>query len=157
MKNRIVNLEEAEQTLRLLARTEAPEGLAGRVKLHLESAAARQEDAVRKGRLLAWPMRSSALWWKAALAASLLAAAVGGGWSAYRWLVPAPAVALRPSPQRPAVQQRGFSSAGAMRTPHTLEGPAAPAGAAAQKNPELGVPAQKIKKQLDATGKSDLR
>lgn len=157
MKNRIVNVEEAERTLRLLAHTEAPVGLAVRVKARLEKAAESGEAEPRMGLLLRWPVKSH-LWWKAALAASLLAAVAGGGWRAYRWLVPEPAVALRPAPPRPAVQQGGFSSAGAMRTPHTIEGPAAPADAAAlPKTPELTAHPQKLKKTPLPAEKNALR
>lgn len=121
MKETIVNATELnttefEQTLKLVAELPAPERLAERVKAELSAPA--------RGRLLAWPVQGSqrTLWLRAAIAAGLLVAVAAGGVTAYRWV--APASTAHSAPARPAAQQN-FSTAGAMRTPHTVNGPAA--------------------------------
>ena len=134
MTEKIVNVEEAERTLRMVAELAAPEGLAARVKTHLAAVqveAGERNSAGKPGQLLAWPVRLRRVdWLRSAAAAMLLAAVAGGGWSAYRWVAPASGVHTAPGAVRPAVQQGGFGSAGAMRTPKTLVGPEAPLDAA---------------------------
>jgi hypothetical protein len=123
MTEKIVNLEEVERTLRLVAGLDAPLGLAERVKARVAPAQA----APARGRLLAWPQSRAgrAQWLRGAIAAGLLAAVAAGGAVAYRWVAPASMAHTAPATARPAVQQK-FSTAGAMRTPLTLQGPAAP-------------------------------
>jgi hypothetical protein len=113
----------AEETLRLLARLNAPEGLEERVQQSLRVAAV---PAAHKARILSWP-RLSGGWMQAApvrvaAAATIAAVVVGGGWIVSSRLPasqPATAVALPAHPGAPG----GFSSAGAMRTPQTLDRP----------------------------------
>jgi len=114
---------EFESTLRLLASLTAPEGLAERVQNRLRAA-----PAAGKARILAWPaaLRIESGSWQSSLARSAAAAAIaaavaGGGWGVYSRVqlnqaqrgIALPHVAM-PS---------GFSSAGAMRTPQTLNRP----------------------------------
>ena len=112
----------AEETLRLIATLPAPAGLEDRIKSRLES-------APRTGQVLHWPsahkggggwVRSSTA--RAAAAAAIVFVVVGGGWGVYSRVQPPmqPRVIVMP----PRVNGAGgFSSAGAMRTPQTLNGP----------------------------------
>jgi hypothetical protein len=116
-----------EETLRLIARVSVPEGLEERVQAGLRTTSP-------KARILRWPeaLRLENPWIqnlaRAAAAAAIVAVVVGGGWSVssrYQSSQPTSAIAV---PQRGAGQtgqigQGGFSSAGAMRTPQTLNGP----------------------------------
>lgn len=119
MTEKIVNIEEVERTLRLVAGLDAPLDLAERVKARVAAGHA------APGRLLAWPAPRRVQWLRGAIAAGLLAAVAAGGAVAYRWVAPAPMAHTAPATARPAVQQK-FSTAGAMRTPLTLRGPVAP-------------------------------
>jgi hypothetical protein len=129
-----------EETLRLIARISAPEGLEERVQEGLRAATG---TASGRARILRWPvaLRLENVWMqnlaRTAAAAAIVAVVVGGGWSVcsrFQPTQPSSAIAV---PQRGAGQtgqpgqpgQGGFSSAGAMRTPQTLNGPivAAPA------------------------------
>ncbi len=106
-----------EETLRLIARISSPEGLEERVRAGLRAASP-------KARILRWPvaLRLDNDWMRAAAAAAIVAVVVGGGWgisSRFQPTQPSSAIAV---PQRGA-GQTGFSSAGAMRTPQTLNGP----------------------------------
>jgi hypothetical protein len=115
-------LNAAETTLRLIASLPAPEGLEDRVQAGLLA-------APRRGRILAWPaalapgsgwMRSG--WMRSAAAAAIVFVVAGGGWGVYsRVQQPQQARVIVLPPHGPA--QGGFSSAGAMRTPQTLNGP----------------------------------
>jgi hypothetical protein len=112
---------EFEETLRLVARLSPPEGLEERVQLGLRTVSP-------KARMLRWP---GALWlengWmqnltRAAAAAAIVAVVVGGGWgvsSHFQPSQPTSAIAVPPH----GTGQGGFSSAGAMRAPQTLNGP----------------------------------
>jgi hypothetical protein len=112
----------AEETLRLIARMPAPAGLEDRVKARLESAPGTAQ-------LLFWPsgstrgdgwLRGNAA--RAAAAAAIVFVVAGGSWRVYSHVQPAmqPKVIVMP----PRVNGAGgFSSAGAMRTPQTLNGP----------------------------------
>jgi len=120
---------ELESTLRLIASLPAPEGLAERVQAGLRAAPLTVSGAAAgRARILAWPaaLRMENGWLQSSLARSAAAAAIaavvaGGGWSVYSRVqlnqaqrgIALPRVAM-PS---------GFSSAGAMRTPRTLNGP----------------------------------
>jgi hypothetical protein len=116
---------EFEATLRLLASLPAPEGLEERVEAGLR--AAPRTDAGR-ARILAWPaaLRMQNAWMRSSLARSAAAAAIvfvvaGGSWGVYsRVQTNQPAKLVLPLRATP---QGGFSSAGAMRTPQTLNGP----------------------------------
>ena len=115
----------AEETLRLIARLSGPEGLEERVQAGLRAAAT---TAATKARILRWPaaLQLSNLWQsslvRAVAAAAIVAVVVGGGWVVSSRFQPAQlsnAIVIPPH----ASAQGGFSSAGAMRTPQTLNGP----------------------------------
>ncbi|MGD0731418.1 MAG: hypothetical protein ABR956_09135 [Terracidiphilus sp.] len=107
----------AEETLRLIAHLPVPAGLEDRVHAKLLL-------APRKGRILAWPVAPGlgSSWMRSAAAAAIVFVVAGGGWGIYSGVqqpVPSRAAALPPH----VAAQGGFSSAGAMRTPQTLNGP----------------------------------
>jgi hypothetical protein len=109
----------AEETLRLLAKLPAPDGLEDRVKAGLRS-------APRRGMVIAWPL-SSAGWvhsmgMRAAAAAAIVLAVAGGGWGVYSHIQVAPVPSALVEPQLPNGAGR-FSTAGAVRVPQTVEGP----------------------------------
>jgi hypothetical protein len=108
-----------EETLRLLARLTPPEGLEERVKAGLRAAA----PASGKARILAWPkLRLETAWMRSAAAAAIVAVVVGGSWGIYSRVQPnQPAKAIATPPR--VSTHGGFSNAGAMRTPQTLNGP----------------------------------
>lgn len=111
-----------EETLRLIAALPAPAGLEDRVK-------ARLENAPRSGRVLFWPSaQAGGGGWarnatvRAAAAAAIVFVVVGGGWGVYSRVQPV--VEPKVIVMQPRVNgSGGFSSAGAMRTPQTLNGP----------------------------------
>ncbi|MGA3373653.1 MAG: hypothetical protein ABSC48_18040 [Terracidiphilus sp.] len=117
---------EFEATLRMIASLPAPAGLEERVEAGLRAA---PQTAPGRARILAWPvaLRMDSAWVHSSLARSAAAAAivavvVGGGWGVYsRVQLNQPARLVLPL--RAAPQQGGFSSAGAKRTPQTLDGP----------------------------------
>jgi hypothetical protein len=111
----------AEETLRLIASLPGPEGLEDRVKTALSTAS-------RRGRILHWPAgagpagggwihRTGARW---AAAAAIVAIVAGGGWGVYSHVQPAPTSKAIAMPR--VTVPGGFSNAGAMRTPQTLNG-----------------------------------
>ena len=122
---------EFDETLRLIARLSAPEGLEERVQAGL-----RTEASSGRARILRWPeaLRLENAWVqnlaRAAAAAAIVAVVVGGGWGISSRVQPAQPSSAVAIPLHGA-GQTGFSSAGAMRTPQTLNGPiiAAPAAA----------------------------
>jgi hypothetical protein len=115
---------DAERALRLIATLPPPVGIEERVKAGLRTPP-RQKNLVR------WPsatgprgwMHSSAM--RAAAAAAIVAVVAGGGWEVYSHIRVAPQPAAIAVPQ-PIDGRSGLSSAGAMRTPQTLDGPKAP-------------------------------
>ncbi|MGP8268992.1 MAG: hypothetical protein ACLQLH_02905 [Terracidiphilus sp.] len=107
---------EAEETLRLIAHLPVPQGLEDRVRAALHS-------RPRQGRILSWPSvpRLESNWMRSAAAAAIVFVVAGGGWGIYSHVQPPQAkVIVMPMHVAP---QGGFSSAGAMRTPNTLNGP----------------------------------
>jgi hypothetical protein len=102
-----------DETLRLVATLPAPEGLEARLKARL---------AAPPKKAIAWP--ESRNWLRAAAAVLLATAVVGGAWAIYAHVQTA--TVAHSQPVRPTVPTEGFSSAGAMRTPQTLNGPAVP-------------------------------
>ncbi|WP_058188372.1 hypothetical protein [Terracidiphilus gabretensis] len=109
---------EADATLRLIASLPAPEKLVERVRDGLRTGA-----SPRGARVLEWPVaaRQGFDWLRGAAAAAIVGVVVGGAW----WIsASAPAsggsAVATPVHVRPA---GGFSNAGAMRTPDTLNGP----------------------------------
>ena len=110
-----------EDTLRLIATLPVPGGLEDRVKSRLK-------DAPSSGRLLLWPSSfgsgaSSTV--RAAAAAAIVFVVVGGGWGVYSHVKPAmeSRVIVMPRQVEGSRDAGSFSSAGAMRTPQTLNGP----------------------------------
>jgi hypothetical protein len=119
-----------EETLRLVASISAPEGLEERVEVNLRAELRAAPRAVPgRARILHWPaaLRPGNAWVRsslarAAAAAAIAAVVIGGGWGVYsRVEPPQPARAIAIPPRVGA--SGGFSSAGAMRTPQTLDGP----------------------------------
>ena len=106
----------AEETLRLIASLPAPEGLEERVH------AALLRDPHR-GRVLAWPTphRPVSAWMRTAAAAAIVFVVAGGGWSVYLHVDRGESAKTIVVPRVPI--SGGFSSAGAIRTPQTLNGP----------------------------------
>jgi hypothetical protein len=108
-----------EETLRLVARLNAPEGLEDRVLTGLQV-----KPISGRARILAWPvsLRLENAWMRAAAAAAIAAVVIGGGWSVVHHAGTPQSARVITIPQ-PAAAKGGFSSAGAMRTPQTLNGP----------------------------------
>lgn len=121
-----VGISEAEETLRLIARLPAPEGLEKRVQAGL---AAQKNLDGHTARVLEWPAavrpasgwaRGSG-WMRSAAAAAIVFVVVGGGWGVYSRVEPPQAAKVIVIPR--VGSPGGFSNAGAVRTPHTLNGP----------------------------------
>ena len=142
----------SEETLRLIAQLPAPEGLAERVQAGLRAASLSASNPVRT-RILHWPvalqldnawMRSDwmrSAWMRSAAAAAIVFVVAGGGWGIYSRVAPAPqarGIAL-PHVAAPG----GFSGAGAMRTPQTLNGPTVAHPAVVRPAPQATKPAAK--------------
>jgi hypothetical protein len=113
---------EAEKTLRLIAVLPAPQGIEERVKSRLRA-------APRQASLLRWPLRadSGGSWidgslMRTAAAAAIVMVVAGGGWEVYTHIRVAPEPAAMKALQ-PVNGHSGLSTAGAMRTPQTLQGP----------------------------------
>jgi hypothetical protein len=110
-----------EETLRLIAKLPAPEGLEDRVNSGLKS-------APRTGRILEWPAMLHPAggwmpggWIRGAAAAAIVFVVAGGGWGIYTRVQPNQPAKVIMMPRAGA--GGGFSSAGAMRTPQTLNLP----------------------------------
>lgn len=105
---------DVDATLRLIASVPAPEGLADRVHARLRS-------APRAARILHWPANfiTDSSWMRSAAAAAIAFVVVGGGWGVYSRVQPNKVIAMPPHVAAPG----GFSNAGAMRTPQTVNGP----------------------------------
>ena len=134
-------LSPAEATLRLIAGLPAPEGLEERVRARLAA-------APRGSRILSWPgaLGLDSGWMRSAAAAAIVCVVAGGGWAVYsRVEHPQPARVIVLAPRGPA--QGGFSSAGAVRTPQTLNGPVV-AHPAPARPVESKVPAKTAQKPL---------
>jgi len=113
-----------EETLRLLAQLPVPAGLEQRVQARLGTASS---EGFASARILPWPHSPrlanllNSDWMRAAAAAAIVCVVAGGGWGIYSRVQP-PQPAAQVAPPRLAAPG-GFSSAGAMRTPQTLNGP----------------------------------
>jgi hypothetical protein len=106
-----------EETLRLIAQLPAPQGLEERLM-------AKIRQAPRTAHVFDWPRNPR--WTHSALVRGAAAAAIvclvlGGGWEIYSRV--APPAASRAVTVPPLAGSKGFSSANAVRTPKTLEGP----------------------------------
>jgi hypothetical protein len=109
-------VRDAEASLRLIAALPAPDGLVERVQAGMKS-------APRRARILEWPraLRRDSGWMRTAAAAAIVFVVAGGGWGVYTRVQPqANKVVVMPARTGGSA---GFSSAGAMRTPQTLQGP----------------------------------
>lgn len=116
---------EAEETLRLVASLSAPAGLEERIHAALKAAPV-------SAKVLAWPAQGGALagWMRGAAAAAIVGVVTGGGWAIYSRV---PQAANPKVVEMPRVTgSGGFSSAGAMRTPPTLNAPVIAQPAASQ-------------------------
>ena len=150
--NRTSGSGEFEETLRIVARLSPPEGLEDRVRAGLRA-------AMPKARILHWPvvLRLENAWMqnlaRAAAAAAIVAVVVGGGWgvsSRFQPTQPSSAIAVPPH----SAGQGGFSSAGAMRTPQTLNGPVVASPAAAH---PVAIPQAQTKAAANAHAKTRAR
>lgn len=115
----------AEATLRLIARLPVPKDLEDRVMAGLRA-------APRRGRVLHWPsmLHSNSGWVRGAAAAAIVFVVAGGGWGIYTRVQPGQAAKVIVMPRAGA--GGGFSSAGAMRLPQTVNGPVVAQSVAAQ-------------------------
>lgn len=106
----------AETTLRLIASLPAPEDLEDRVKAGLKMTS-------RTARLLHWPsvLQPNSSWMRGAAAAAIVFVVAGGGWGIYTRVQPSQTTKVIVMPRAGA--SGGFSNAGAMRTPQTVNGP----------------------------------
>ena len=107
-----------EATLHVIAHVRVPEGIEERVHAALAA-------APRHPRVLAWPGPGgawTAAWLRAAAAAAIVVVVAGGGWGIYtRVQHQSGKMVVVPAPVIPAGV--GFSNAGAIRTPQTVQGP----------------------------------
>jgi len=138
----------AEETLRLLATRPAPEGLIDRVQARLAatpppSFLSNWSLFGRNGRMFS-PIFSQGLRGCAAAAIVLLVA--GGGFAIYSRVQPSPSAQIIVMPARVG-NSGGFSNAGAMRTPDTLNGPVLA-------NPALALPANPAQQNVIAPPQS---
>jgi hypothetical protein len=108
--------DSAEATLRLISRLPAPTGLEDRVMAGLKA-------APRTARVLHWPARlyPTGSWMRGAAAAAIVFVVAGGGWGIYTRVQPSQTTKVIVMPRAGA--GGGFSNAGAMRTPQTVNGP----------------------------------
>jgi hypothetical protein len=128
---------EAEETLRLIANLPAPQGLEDRVQSALRK-------APRRSTLLNWPagLAPARTWMRGAAAAAIVFVVVGGGWGVYLRVQPVQAPKVIAMPRVSA--GGGFSSAGAMRTPQTLNGPVLVTPATKPANGTVGTGTKKV-------------
>ena len=105
---------EIDHTLRLMTMVPVPTGLEERIHAALEAAPSRN-------RILTWPAPAWSSSMRAAAAAAIVVVVTGGGWGIYTRVQH---LARTPAPGAPQIVQpaRGFSSAGAIRTPQTVQG-----------------------------------
>jgi hypothetical protein len=117
-------VSDAEDTLRLIANLPAPEGLEKRIEASLRVA---PHTTTHKARILSWPVALplEKAWVRAAAAAAIVFLVLGGGWGVVALVQSSqPARAIAAPPDTPhGVAPGGFSNAGAMRTPQTLDHP----------------------------------
>jgi hypothetical protein len=110
-----------EDTLRLIAGIPAPEGLTDRVRTRLRT-------APRTAGLIPWPIAGTMAFrihspaFRTAAAAAIVGIVGGGGWQIFSHVQNAPSANAVVQPARIG-NSGGFSNAGAMRTPDTLDRP----------------------------------
>lgn len=107
-------IRDAESTLRLIANLPAPRGIEDRV-------IARVRSAPHAGSVLNFPSLLSPAdnWMRAAAAAAIAFLVVGGGWGVYLRIQQGGVAVTIPQ----ASHSNGFSNAGAVRVPQTLQAP----------------------------------
>jgi hypothetical protein len=129
-----------EESLRMIARLPAPEGLEERVIAGVRAGSG------RRARILEFPaaLRPGSNWMRSAAAAAIVFVVAGGGWGVYSRVQKLQAAKVITMPVRVAAPG-GFSNAGAMRTPNTLNGPVVPIPVA-PKPVQTGAAAQTVKK-----------
>ena len=115
------------ETLQLIARLPAPEGLEERIQAGVR---ANLRTAPKTPRILAWPLgsREKGSWtqsaaWRAVAAAAIVCVVLGGVWGILSLVQIAQPVNAVVQPPHVSAPVGGFSSAGAMRLPQTLQGP----------------------------------
>jgi hypothetical protein len=132
--DRTAEATDAERSLRLLASLPAPTGLEDRLKSGLRNASQNSSP-------IPWPLSSGAARWaqssymRGAAAAAIVLVVVGGGWGVYSRFQPVSVPAAQVAPQPMSGGSGGFSTAGARRTPKTVEVPVI--AAPAQQKPEI--------------------
>ena len=129
-----------EATLRLIAKLPAPDGLEDRVNAGLKS-------APRTGRILVWSamLQPAGGWMRGAAAAAIVFVVAGGGWGIYTRVQPNLPAKVIVMPRAGA--GGGFSSAGAMRTPQTLNAPVVAEPVTAPSDAAQAVEAQPLQVQ----------
>ena len=141
----------AEETLRMIAKLAAPEGLEDRMKAGLRS-------APRRGAVIAWPPSASPDGWmhsagvRASAAAAIVLAVAGGGWGVYSHIqiAPVPSAFVEQPLQSGAGR---FSTAGAMHVPKTVQGPAVAAPVVEKQKQETGKASQNSDRHSAKKGK----
>ena len=118
---RNAGVDDAEQSLRLIASLPAPVGIEDRVKSGLRG------TPIQTG-VIGWPLSSpnragwaQVSYLRAAAAAAIVLMVAGGGWGVYAHFGQASSPAADVVPQR--IDGGSFSSAEARRTPKTVQGP----------------------------------
>ena len=132
-----------EATLHLIAQLPAPRGLEDRVIAGINA-------APRKGKLLQWPsiLQPGSSWMRSAAAAAIVFVVAGGCGGIYTQVQPSQPSKVIVMPRAGAIG--GFSSAGAMRTPQTINGPVlakpvTPQDGSAKSNDSQSVPVKPLK------------
>jgi hypothetical protein len=147
----------ADETLRIVAGVPVPAGLEDRVHAALREAhrhnvqrSVEGAETDGRGRLLAWPtaLKPQSNWMRTAAAAAIVFVVAGGGWGVY----------TRVEQNRPGkvvvMPRGGFSGAGAMRSPQTVPGPAAPQPAQPIATKKAGAKTPKAASRSSATSQS---
>jgi len=112
-------VQKAEETLRMIARASAPDGLVNRVQANLRNAPRTSVVMSWRAGFNGW-MYSPAL--RGAAAVAIVCVVAGGGWRIYSHVPPAPTAKVIETPARVG-SSGAFSNAGAMHKPDTLNGP----------------------------------
>jgi len=129
----------AEEVLRRIATLPAPEGLEERVQARLKEVL---RSTPRRSAWRLWMEESLFLYsapLRAAAAIAIAAVVLGGGWMVARHTTPAESA----NSIKPAPATGGFSTAGAIRVPQTLQGPEVNPPQEAQQNASCAKPTEK--------------
>jgi len=139
-----------EETLRLIAKLPAPQGLVARVRDGLR-------DAPPTARVLKWPLRAAGGWMRSTMVRGTAAAAIvcvvaGGGWRIYSRVQPAATARVLVMPSRGTPRGGVFSSAGATHLPDTLDGPVLKHPVPAPADERIGAAASSVSPPSPAKG-----